>query len=66
MAESIADYILKEMNIVVNKCEPLVSRNENSKSFKVTLNLRDRQRLLSPEVWPEGIICRKFYSGRKQ
>ena len=54
------------MDIVVNKCETLVSRNENSKSFKVTLNLVDRQKLLSPDVWPEGIICRKFYSSRKQ
>ena len=62
---SISDYIFKEMNITVNKCEALVSRNENSKSFKVSLNLRDREKLLSPEVWPEGIICRKFYSGRK-
>ena len=65
-SESISDYIFKEMNIVVNKCEPLASRNVNSKSFKVTLNLADRQKLLSPDVWPEGIICRKFYSSRKQ
>ena len=54
------------VRVVVSKCESLVTRNENSKSFKVSLNVSDRQKLLSPEVWPEGIICRKFYSGRKQ
>ena len=64
--ESISDYILKEMNIVVNKCEPLVSRNVNCKSFKVNIKLSDRQKLLAAEVLPEGIICRKFYSVRKQ
>ena len=54
------------MNIVVQKCQLLASKNENSKSFKVTLKLNDRQKLLSSEVWPEGIICRKFYSPRNQ
>ena len=64
--ESIKDYINKEMNVAVNKCELLVSRNENCKSFKVNVNLKDRQKLLSAEVWPEGIICRKFYSAGRQ
>ena len=28
--ESISDYIFKEMNIAVSKCEPLVTKNQNS------------------------------------
>ena len=64
--ESISGYIYKETNIVVNKCEPLVSRNKNCTSFKVNVKLNDRQKLLSAEVWPEGIVCRKFYSARRQ
>lgn len=62
--ETVSEYIHKEMDIVVQKCELLASKNQNSKSFKVTLKLNDRQKLLSSEVWPEGIICRKFYSPR--
>ena len=64
--KTVSEYIHKEMNIVVQKCQLLASKNENSKSFKVTLKLNDRQKLLSSEVWPEGIICRKFYSPRNQ
>ena len=64
--DSISEYILDEMNIRIVKCEPLVSRNVNSKSFKVTMNITDRLKLISAEVWPEGIICRKFYSPRNK
>ena len=62
--ESLSQYIYSEMNMKVEKCESLLSKNVNYKSFKVTLNLNDRLKLLSPDVWPEGIICRKFYSPR--
>ena len=62
--DSISKYIVDETNIRIVKCESLASRNESCRSFKVTLKISDRQRLLSPEVWPEGIICRKFYSKR--
>ena len=63
--ESITEYVLSEMNVVVSKCEILVSRNDNCKSFKVTTKINDRMKLLSSDVWPEGIICRKFYNPRK-
>ena len=39
-------------------------RYDNYKSFKVTLLISDREKLLNPEIWPEGIICRKFYRPR--
>ena len=63
--ESIIEYVLSEMNIVVSKCEILMSRNDNSKSFKVATKFNDRIKLLSSDVWPEGVICRKFYNPRK-
>ena len=63
--ESLSEYILNEMNIKIDNCEMLISRNTRSRSFKVTLNLKDRDKLLSPEVWPEDIICRKFFNPRK-
>ena len=63
-SDSISEYIANEMNIDIVKCESLVSKNVNCKSFKVTLKINDRMKLLSPEIWPEGIICRKYYSQR--
>ena len=65
--EALLDYISDELNVNVMKCELLVSKyieNPSSKSFKVTLNISDRDKLLSPEAWPEDVICRKFYSAR--
>ena len=63
--DALSRYINEEVNVKVIKCESLSSRNVNCKSFKITLNIKEREKLLSPEVWPEGIICRKFYSSRK-
>ena len=57
---------MKQTGIKVHKCEPLESRSKLSKSFKLSLNRNDRYRLLNPDVWPEDIICRKFYSSRYQ
>ena len=50
--------------LAFGKCEALVTRSAHSTSFKVTLNASDRIKLLSPDVWPEGIVCRKFYNPR--
>ena len=58
-------YIKDELSINIQGCEQLNSNNAHCKSFKVTLNMKDRQKLLSPDFWPEGIVCRKFFSSRK-
>ena len=65
--EDIQDYIASEMNINVDKCEVLPNKNPKCKAFKISLNMNDREKLLSSEVWPENIFCRKFYnaSGRR-
>ena len=59
---SLTSYILDELGIKIDNCEALENRNPKCKSFKISVNLKDRQKLLSSEVWPEGIICRKFFS----
>ena len=61
-SEIIENYVLKEMNIKLRKCEPLKARDPNTTSFKLTLTLDDRLKLLNADVWPENIVCRKFYS----
>ena len=62
--DAISQYINEEINVKVIKCELLSSKNVNCKSFKITMNVNEREKLLLPEVWPEGIVCRKFYSAR--
>ena len=60
--EDIRDYIASEMNIDIDKCEVLPNKNPKCKSFKISLNMNDRSKLLSSEAWPENIYCRKFYN----
>ena len=45
-------------------CIALNTRNPNHTSFKISVVLTDRETLLSADVWPEGVICRKFHSPR--
>ena len=65
-ADSLNKYILDDLGIQVDKCDALVTKSTGCRSFKITLNLGDRQKLLSSEVWPEGILCRKFFNPRKK
>ena len=62
----IVEYIKEETNISVDKCIPLISKNPNCKAFKISVSLESRMKLLSPEIWPEGVICRKFYNLRSK
>ena len=62
--EALNDYIKSDIGVKIEKCETLQSRNPHYRSFKLSININDRGKLLSSEVWPEGIICRKYYSAR--
>ena len=50
--------------IEVKACVSLESRSEWSKSFKISVDLANRNKLLEPEFWPNGIFVRKFYKPR--
>ena len=65
-AKEIIDYIKGETNISVTECIPLDSRNPNCRSFKISVPFESRVKLLAPEIWPEGVICRKFYNPRNK
>ena len=60
--DDMKDYIKNELNIESLKCEKLSTRIPLSTAFKVTVKLEDRPHLLKGDSWPEGIICRRFYS----
>ena len=65
-SDDVAQYVLDEFNVTVDKCVELKSKYEviKWKSFKVTVNLGDRNLLLKAENWPESVIVRKFYAPR--
>lgn len=59
--DSLTEYIKNETGIEVKDCVQLNNKSERCKSFKVTINMSDKEKLMSPEVWPEDVYCRKFY-----
>jgi len=34
------------------------------KAYKLTVNANDRDKLLTPEAWPEGVFVRKYFKAR--
>ena len=52
--------------IVIKKCESLSTRSEWYKSFKISVEYVDREKLLSADFWPEGVIIRKFFKARQR
>ena len=63
-ADILSNFIKDELGINVSHCESLETKYDDYNSFKVTLSVSDRIKLLNSDVWPSGIICRKFYSPR--
>ena len=64
--DSLIEYIYDVTEIRVKKCEELITKYDDYKSFKVSLLLNDRVRLLSSDIWPEGIVCRKYFNPKNQ
>ena len=62
--DDVMNYINNELDVKGLSCINLQSRNPFSKSFKLTVRLNDRDTLLTDDSWPEGVICRKYYSKR--
>ena len=59
------EELCKEHDVNVRKCEPLPTKSQWYKSFKVSILLHDREKLLSADVWPRGVFVRKFYRPRR-
>ena len=63
-ADVVTKYIKDETDVDINKCIALKTRNPNYTSFKISVSLNNRETLLSADVWPKGVFCRKFHSPR--
>jgi len=52
------------LNISVRAVSPLVTKAQWYKAYKLTVAADDRDKLLVPEAWPDGIFVRKFFKAR--
>ncbi len=48
-------------NLKVSSAVELPSKSIYFKAFKLSMSYRNKETLLDPNLWPEGIIVRKFY-----
>lgn len=59
-ADDISTYISKELGINLDAIVKLNSKYPKVNSFKITVPLAYKDKILSDDVWPEGIVIRKF------
>ena len=63
--DMLTQYISDIINVSIKHCEQLVTRYDNYNSFKLTVSVNDKDKLLSPDVWPDEVVCRKYFYPRK-
>ncbi|XP_041374707.1 uncharacterized protein LOC121387610 [Gigantopelta aegis] len=56
----ILDYVRSVLGIDV-WCEKLRTRYDTYSSFKILVDSKNIDKLMSPNVWPEEVLVRKFY-----
>lgn len=49
-----------------NRCEEIATVSEVFSSFKLTVPASDRDTLLNPDLWPEGILVKKYINFKKK
>ena len=47
---------------MIKEATELPSKSEYYKSFKLSMSYNDREVLLDPYWWPEGVYVRKFFN----
>jgi hypothetical protein len=57
-------YARDEIGVNVLRCTCLSTDDATVKSYKVSIELSDRDKMLDAEVWPENIRVRKFFRPR--
>ena len=65
--ESSEDNIIEHcasLEITQKSIEVLESKADWYKAYKLTVCATDRDKLLDPTVWPEGVFVRKFFKAR--
>ena len=60
---AILEYCRRE-GVEPKKCEPLQTRSDFRKSYKISVLATDRDKLLDAEFWPQGFYVGKYYRPR--
>ena len=63
--DTLTEYILDESSMKLKNCIELKSSHGYSKSFKISVLSNERDLLLKPEIWPNGVSVRKFFNSHK-
>ena len=56
----------KDSGVELKKCESLNSKSAWYKSYKISVDFSDKDKVLSNDFWPKGIFVRKFYMPRQR
>ena len=54
------------IGVTPKACTNLETKASWYTAFKITVAEAERDKLMSPDLWPEGIFLRKFYAPRGQ
>ena len=52
------------LGIELMKIEQLTTRSEWYKAYKISMKATDREKLMLPDSWPQGIFVRKYFKPR--
>ena len=63
---TLRDYIINDLNLNVGSISELNSKSQSTKSFKVNASIDVRDKLLNSDLWPVGLVCRKFFNFSKK
>ena len=61
----VKEYI-KGKGVAFHEVKCISNAESVYKSYKVTILLKDKDRVLSADFWPDDIGCREFIPGRKR
>ena len=53
-------------NVNTVKVEKLLIKTDLYSAYKITVFLSDRDKLLTPDLWPEDVVVDKFYNRSKK
>ena len=61
-ADDLKGYCINDLKVDVTECEPLNSKSEYTKSFRVIVDAVSREKILKSDMWPVNIVVRRYYA----
>ena len=57
-------YLNDDLKLKPRKIVQLETRVPYSSAFKAVISFADKEKMLDPQSWPEGVICRRYFTKR--